>query len=81
MCFPLRRKKGGFSDLLDEAVIKKGGKINRLKEQTDLSFFLRLLPLREKRAAEIGRDWVRWELVFSRLLSETDRWHRQAEDQ
>lgn len=24
---------------------------------------------------------MRWELVFARLLSETDRWHRQAKDQ
>lgn len=56
-----------------------------LKEQTGLSFpkrgALRLLPLRERRRAEIRRDRVRWELVFARLLSETDRRRRQAKDQ
>lgn len=61
LSFPLRRrkekKKKGFGDLPQEAVIKRGK--NRLKEQTDWSFISRKTPSIQGRG--------RWELLSARL--------------
>lgn len=58
--FLLRTKKGEFGISQRRLLVRERSKINGLKEQTDLTFFpkeaLHLLPLREKRGAEIRRD-------------------------
>lgn len=58
--FLLRRKKGELGVSRRRLVIKRRGKINRLKEQNDLPFSKRdalyLPPPREERGAEMRRD-------------------------